>query len=121
MLLGHVGHGVEDRAVRTEHQIHLVLGDELFIETDGRGGIRPIVVDEQLELPPQHPAVVVHVLDAELVAAEQGLAGCRIRAGLGERRTDPDRLLRLRDRRDRPRQRREDGDGQDLPCVAHCR
>ena len=40
------------------------------LETDGGGGLRPVVVDSQLELPPQHPALVVQVLDAELVAAE---------------------------------------------------
>src|SRR6266446_7303653 len=38
-----------------------------------------------LELPPEHPALVVDVLDAELVAAELVLAGRRIQAGLGER------------------------------------
>jgi len=43
------------------------------------------------------------------------------RAGLGEGRADPDRRLRLRDRRDRPRQRREGGDGEDLPAVPHWR
>ena len=85
--------------IRTEHQIHLVLRDELFIEADGRGGVRPVVVDDQLELPPQHPALVVQVLDAELVAAELVLADRRIRAGLGERRADPDRRLRLSDER----------------------
>ena len=84
VLLGHVGHGVGDRpAVGTEHQIHLVLGDELFVEADGRGGLRPVVVHHQLELPPQHPALVVRVLDAELVAAKLVLAERRIRCRSG--------------------------------------
>jgi len=61
------------------------------------------------------------VLDAELVAAELVLAGRRIQAGLGERGADPDRRLRLRDRRDRPGQRHEDGNGENLPGVAHGR
>jgi len=46
-------------------------------------------------------------------------AAKRIRAGLGERRADPDRRLRLRDRRARPHQRREERDGDDLPGAAH--
>jgi len=60
-------------------------------------------------------------LDAELVAAELVLAERRVHAGLGERRADPDRRLCLRDRRDRQRQRREEGDGEDLPGLAHGR
>ena len=80
-----------------------------------------IVFHDELELPPQHSALVVHVLHAELVAAELALAERRIRAGLGERGADPDRRLRLRARRGRPRQRHEEGDGEDLPGVAHGR
>ena len=100
MLLGHVGHGVGDRrVVRSKNQIDLVLRDELFIETDGPGGVRPVVVDHQLEPPPQHSALVVRVLDAELVTAKLALADRRKRAGLGERRADPDRRLPPRPRR----------------------
>ena len=54
-------------------------------------------------------------------AAELVLAERRKRPGLGDRHANPDRRLRLRDRRDRPRQRRDAGDGEDLPCVAHGR
>src|SRR3989442_1518236 len=62
--VGHHRH-LDRRGVRADHQIDLVLRDELFIETDGRGRVRPVVVDNQLELPPHHAVLVVHVLDAE--------------------------------------------------------
>ncbi len=75
----------------------------------------------QLELPPQHPAFVVHVLDAQLIATVQVRPDRGVAAGERERGADPDRRLRVRDRRDRPRQRYEDGDGENLPGVAHGR
>src|SRR6266478_1769701 len=70
--------------------------------------LRPFLVDNQLELPAQHPALFVHMLDAELIAAELGLGDHRMHAGLGERRADPDRRLRLGGER-----RGEDGEGCD--------
>ena len=43
-----------------------------------------VVLGHQLEVPPQHPALLVGVLHAEPVAPELVLAGGRVRAGPGE-------------------------------------
>src|SRR5260370_727661 len=113
VLLGHLGHGFGDRrAVRAENQIHLVLGDELFVDGDRGWGLRLVVFHEQLDPPAQDAALLVRVLDTELVAAELVLAQGRERSGLRERRADAKGLLRVPRRRQKRRQnakqRRED-------------
>ena len=56
--------------IRAEDHIHLVLRDELLVDADGRGGLGAVVLRDQLELPSQDAALLVRVLDAELVAAK---------------------------------------------------
>ena len=61
------------------------------------------------------------VLDAELVRPKLVLTQGRIRPGVGRRHADPDRRPGLRGRRDRRHRRHEDGDGEELPGLAHGR
>jgi hypothetical protein len=44
------------------------LGDELLVQADPGGRLGLVIVEDELDLPPQHPAFLVHVLGAELVA-----------------------------------------------------
>ena len=70
---------------------HLVPGDEPLVDGDRRGGIRLIVLHEQLDPAAQDAALLVRVLDAEPVTAELVLAQGGERSGLGERRADAER------------------------------
>ena len=75
-----------------------------------------------------HPVLAVIHVDrdpVELSNPGHSFSACALWMDLTverERRADADRRLRLRDRRDHPRQRRDEGgDGEDLPGVAQGR
>lgn len=76
------------RAVETADD--LVLSDQLAVDTSRDSRLRLIVLDEELEPPAQHAALVVGVLDAELIAAELLERQRRELAGLRERGADAD-------------------------------
>jgi hypothetical protein len=100
VLLSDVGHGFGDRRrVRPENRIDPDLRDQFLVDGGGSRRLGLIVLDEQLDPPTQDPALLVGVLDAELVAAKLVLAQGRERSGLGQRRTDAQGLLRSPRRR----------------------
>jgi hypothetical protein len=83
VLLGDVGNGFRDRGrVRAEHRVDPVLGDQLVVCAQGGGGLRPIILDQEIELPSEDAARLVRVLDAESIAAKEIRTERRIRPRL---------------------------------------
>src|SRR5216117_4147421 len=94
VLLGHVDGGLgHRRRVRTHDGVHLVLGDELLVQTHGGGRHRLVVVDDELQLAAEQPTLAVDLLFAELVALVLVLAELRVRSRQRERGADADRSL----------------------------
>ena len=82
--------------VGAHHGVDLVLGDELLVELDRGGGHGLIVVDDELDLASEQPALGVHLLEQMLIALLLIAAGLGVRAGERHRRADLDRGRRLR-------------------------
>jgi hypothetical protein len=74
------------------------LCDEALVDAGRGGGLRPVIFHDELELPTEKTALVIRVLDTELVPAQLVLPQRRIGPGLGRRGADADRRLRLDDR-----------------------
>ena len=70
VLLGHLGDGLGMGVVGPEDHVDLLPGDELFVDGDRRGGLGLIVFHGELEPASKDAALLVRVLDAELVAAK---------------------------------------------------
>ena len=58
--------GVGRRAQALEDPEHLVLQHQLVYDVDGVGGVVGVVLDDQVQLAPVHPAVGVHVIEERL-------------------------------------------------------
>ena len=64
----HIGHRLGDRrGVRAHHHVHLVLGDELLVQALAGGGSGLVVIDDQIDLAAEQPALVVRLLHAQLI------------------------------------------------------
>src|SRR6185503_9970112 len=88
------GRVVQQRRERAEHQVDLVLRDQLGVVGDDRVLAAGVVDDLELDLPAEQAAVVVDLLLPDLVAAFGLTAGLREVAGERQRDADDDRLGR---------------------------